>query len=142
MSPHRQLSTSSHRHPSEIQDIFLGLGLQLHDDPPPEGTSGTPDEQREDARDMEYSMVLHDGTGVIESETYHYAFPGKGAGKEELNDASIRFSRVVLERILELQRVKSMDVSHPISTSDARERLIGTGQSGGWSSAHTRGAAS
>lgn len=124
MSPHRQLSVSSHRHPTEIQEIFLGLGLQLHDTPPPpdghsssEETgpfnhdSSTRRDHAEGMRDMEYSMVLHDGTGVTESETYHYAFPGKDAGEEELQKASIKFSRVVLGRILELQRVKSMDVS-------------------------------
>ena len=126
MSPHRQLSISSRRHPTEIQEIFLGLGLQLHDAPPPgedqssSTVTGASDhgasskgEHAEGTRDMEYSMVLHDGTGVTESETYHYAFPGKGAGAEELGKAGIKFSRVVLERILELQRSKSMDVSSP-----------------------------
>jgi hypothetical protein len=117
MSPHRQLSISSHRHPTEINEIFLGLGLKLHDTPPPsENDSDTSarasggEPSGDGVRDMEYSLVLHDGTGVTESETYHYPFPGKGTDAEGINKAAIKFSREVLGRILELQRTKSMDV--------------------------------
>lgn len=63
MSPHRQLSQSSNRHPTQDQDIFLGFASSL----------SPPDKEHPDApRKLDYSFVLHDGSGVVESEDYTF----------------------------------------------------------------------
>lgn len=62
-------------------------------------------------REIEYSMVLHDGTGVTESETFRYKFDGNGQGEEGREKEAHGLAGEVLGRIVDLQREKKMDVS-------------------------------
>ena len=98
MSPHRRLSTVSRRQPSQIQDIFLGLAFQLAD-----GPSAA-------ERDLEYTAVLHDATGVVESETFHMQVKLGGDDKEMVEKEAWRVSQEVLELLQKIEKEKSMNV--------------------------------
>jgi hypothetical protein len=113
MSPHRQLSHTSKRRPTQIQEIFVGLALQLHDRTPPSdnGEASKTDNGDKHLRDMEYSIVLHDGTGVTESETYHHPYAGRLEEEDTLSDAARALTEEIIGRMAEIQKTKSVDVS-------------------------------
>ena len=96
MSPHRTLSHHSRRQPTTIQDIFLGIAYTLA--PASEGKS---------TRDLEYTAVLHDGTGVVGSETFHMDYNEKNG---EVAEAK-RVSGEVLKLMRKIQTEKGMNVS-------------------------------
>jgi hypothetical protein len=97
MSPHRRLSINSQRHPSQIQDIFLGLAFQLHP---------ARDPARPNDRDLEYTAVLNDATGVIESETFHLDFHVHDDAEPELQADEVRR---LLGPLMELTRTIQVD---------------------------------
>jgi len=100
MSPHRQLSQSSNRKPTGIQDIFLGFASDLK--PVQNGDTFQP-------RKLEYTCVLHDGMGVIESQTYTFDYTvheDEIARREETK----RFSSEVLSLMRDIQTNKAMNV--------------------------------
>ncbi|WWC91987.1 uncharacterized protein L201_006941 [Kwoniella dendrophila CBS 6074] len=105
MSPHRQLSISSKRHPTQIQDIFLGLALSLGDQPEDNNNNG-----KDQGRDLEYSAVLHDGTGVVESETFHTKYYTKDKNEDQLAEENKRIGREVLGLLRSIQTDKGMNV--------------------------------
>ncbi|WVQ94959.1 hypothetical protein IAU59_002049 [Kwoniella sp. CBS 9459] len=105
MSPHRQLSISSKRHPTQIQDIFLGLGLSLGPQPTERNKDGS-----DPGRELEYSAVLHDGTGVVESETFHTRYYVEGKDSEGKAEENKRIGREVLGLIRSIQTDKGMNV--------------------------------
>ena len=96
MSPHRTLSYHSRRQPTTVQDIFLGIAFILA--PASEGKS---------SRDLEYTAVLHDGTGVVGSETFHMDYNEKNG---EVAEAK-RVSEHVLKLMRKIQTEKGMNVS-------------------------------
>jgi hypothetical protein len=99
MSPHRSLSYQSSRHPTTIQDIFLGLALKLH-----------PAQTNNKTRDLEYTVVLHDGTGVVESETYHHDFDIASENEHEQGEEASRFAGKLLDVIRKVQTEKGYNV--------------------------------
>lgn len=103
MSPHRQLSQSSHRKPTAVQDIFLGFASSLR---PP-----TNDNEPE-LRVLEYSCVLHDGTGVVESESYTFDFTVYEDEKKAAKEVQ-RFGEELLALMRKIQTNKGMNVSNP-----------------------------
>ncbi|OCF61516.1 trehalose synthase [Kwoniella mangroviensis CBS 10435] len=105
MSPHRKLCISSKRHPTQIQDIFLGLALSLS----PQPTDRKPDGS-DPGRELEYSAVLHDGTGVVESETFHTRYYSHGKEGDDLAEENKRIGREVLGLIRSIQTDKGMNV--------------------------------
>ena len=104
MSPHRKLSVSSNRNPTVIQDIFLGLSMQLA--PQPELKDG-----QDPGRELEYTAVLHDGTGVVESETFHFNYKCHGKDEDALASEAKKFSTEVLALMRSIQTDKHMKVS-------------------------------
>jgi hypothetical protein len=110
MSPNRQLSYSSARHPTKIQEVFVGMAFHFH---PAKGDSkgrDFADESKGKEGDMEYTMVLHDGTGVMESETFHRDFESH-KGEEARAKAAADFAEEVLVRLIDVQEKQKMDVS-------------------------------
>lgn len=69
------------------------------------------DSKNNGEQDMEYSLVLHDGTGITESETFHYAFPAKGGDEKARDQAAKAFGGEIIHKVVELQKTKTMDVS-------------------------------
>ena len=100
MSPHRQLSQSSHRKPTAVQDIFLGFASSLK--PAKDGQTGP--------RTLEYACVLHDGMGVVESETYTFDFTVYEKDEEAAKEVT-RFGDEVLALMRKIQTNKGMNVS-------------------------------
>jgi hypothetical protein len=108
MSPHRQISFSSNRHPSSIQDIFLGLAFVLQ-------PATSPDAE---TRKLQYTAVLHDGTGVVESEDYQYDFKiFKGDEIKEAEEVN-RFVAELLKIIRKAQTEKGYNVGSVITRPD------------------------
>ncbi|WWC64868.1 uncharacterized protein I303_107482 [Kwoniella dejecticola CBS 10117] len=105
MSPHRQLSISSKRHPTQIQDIFIGLALSLGDQPSERKSDGS-----DPGRDLEYSAVLHDGTGVVESETFHTKYYIDGKTFDEVTEENKRIAKEILGLMRSIQTDKGMNV--------------------------------
>ncbi|WVR09670.1 hypothetical protein IAU60_006745 [Kwoniella sp. DSM 27419] len=101
MSPHRKLSISSNRHPTSIQDVFLGLAFTLA---PPD------DKSKSNGRELEYSMVLHDGTGVVESETMHYRYHDHGKDLEQRLEENKKFGMELLGLMRSIQTDKAMNI--------------------------------
>jgi len=99
MSPHRQLSYSSHRQPTKVQDVFVGLALLKTDQ-----------SKSDDKRNLEYTVVIHDGTGVIESETYNIEMNIKEGKQHAEPEEASRISEDVLQKIGRVQREKGMNV--------------------------------
>jgi hypothetical protein len=100
MSPHRQLSQQSHREPTAVQDIFLGFASSLK--PAKDGHTGP--------RTLEYACVLHDGMGVVESETYTFDFTVYDDEKEAAKEIR-RFGEDALALMRKIQTNKGMNVS-------------------------------
>ncbi|KAK4689437.1 hypothetical protein P7C73_g671, partial [Tremellales sp. Uapishka_1] len=99
-SPQRKLSHSSHRKPSKVQDIFVGIAF--HIEPSTKETH--------DGRDLEYSAVLHDGTGVVESETFTMKIYTDGKDEAGLVEEAHKVSIKVLGLIGKIQREKHVNV--------------------------------
>ena len=99
MSPHRRVSTESQRKPSAVQDIFLGLAFSLD-----------PQSTEKPAKNLEYTVILNDGTGVVESETYHFDFRTHGLDAEGQAVEAKRFAREILQLIRMIQTKKGMNV--------------------------------
>lgn len=105
MSPHRQLSRRSTRTSSitrEIEESFLGLAFKLHPQP---------DDQKAE-RDLEYAMVVHDGTGVVESETFTSKVTTSGKSEDGLKEEVKRVSSEVLRRVRQYEEDRHVKVSH------------------------------
>lgn len=103
MSPHRQLSRRSTRTSSvthEIEEAFLGLAFKLH--PQPEG--------KDASRELEYAMVVHDGTGVVGSETFTAKVTTQGKNEDGLKDEVKRISREVLARVKQYEEDRQVKV--------------------------------
>ncbi|ORY25443.1 hypothetical protein BCR39DRAFT_544106 [Naematelia encephala] len=101
MSPHRRLSLVSNRQNSSIQDAFIGLAFQIS---PPTDDPTKP-------RDLEYTVVLHDGTGVVESETFHFDYHQQKDGDEAGKTAEAkRFAQQGLALVRSVQTQKGMNV--------------------------------
>lgn len=104
MSPHRHLSRKSSRRSSVTRDIeesFLGLAFKLHPQP----------EEQNASRDLEYAMVVHDGTGVVEGETFTMQVCTSGMKEEQLREEVKRVSKEVLGRVREYETDRGVKVS-------------------------------
>ncbi len=100
MSPHRQLSQRSHRHPQTEQDVFIGFASSL---------GPIKSEDKSAPRDLEYTVVLHDGTGVIETETFHFEFTVYEDERKAEKEVK-RFSNETLGLLRDIQSNKRMNV--------------------------------
>ena len=104
MSPHRQLSRRSTRTSfvaREIEESFLGLAFKLHPQP----------EDADAKRDLEYAMVVHDGTGVVESETFTTHVTTAGKNQDGLKEEVKRVSREILDRVRQYEEDRHVKVS-------------------------------
>ncbi|KAK8853482.1 hypothetical protein IAR55_004189 [Kwoniella newhampshirensis] len=119
MSPHRRLSHNTNRTPTQIQDIFIGVALQLHPQP------SIPEGGEDPGRDLEYSVVLHDGTGVVESETFHTKFWTEDKDDEGLANEAKRVSREMLAVQRSVQTEKGMNVRLVAVAEPVPEELRG-----------------
>ncbi|WVQ83736.1 hypothetical protein IAT38_005880 [Cryptococcus sp. DSM 104549] len=104
MAPHRRLSAHSNRNPTAIQDIFIGVGLSLGPQP-----SFGPNEE-DPGRDLVHTAVLHDGTGVIESEPFHTKFYSHGKDEEGLAQETKRVTREMLDLLRTIQTERGVNV--------------------------------
>lgn len=109
--PKRRLSTTSSRQPTTIQDIFIGVGLQLA--PQPDISEG----QEDPGRDLEYSAVIHDGTGIIDSETFHTTFHTYGKDEDGLAAEMKRVARDMLYLLRAIQTNRQVNVSDSLTFS-------------------------
>lgn len=119
MSPQRQFSLDSQRHPTKISDIFLGLAFRVigpdDDDEHQQGQQldgdkWTPGEVGPVTSRLAGTLVMHDGTGIIGSETmavplHEHAPPG-----EQRSDVK-HFKQKLFELINELSTKKNTNVS-------------------------------
>ena len=105
MSPHRSLSISSTRRPSQLQDVFIGIAFQLAPQPVIKGG------QEDKGRDLEYSVVLHDGTGVTDSETFHFQYHTHDLDADEQGEEAKKFTSEMLGVMRKIQSEKSLKVS-------------------------------
>ncbi|WVQ75698.1 hypothetical protein IAR50_005328 [Cryptococcus sp. DSM 104548] len=103
--PRRRLSTQSNRSPTHIQDTFIGVGLRLG--PQPEY-----DHAREEdpGRDLEHSAVIHDGTGVVDSETFHTVFYTEGKDEAGLAEETKRTMREMLGMLRAVQTQRGINI--------------------------------
>ncbi|OWZ62460.1 hypothetical protein AYX14_05083 [Cryptococcus neoformans] len=111
--PKRRLSTTSSRQPTTIQDIFIGVGLQLSPQP------DIPEGHEDPGRDLEYSAVIHDGTGILDSETFHTTFFTYGKDEDGLAAEMKRVARDMLYLLRAIQtnrqvNIKMIAVAEPI----------------------------
>lgn len=130
MSPHRRLSVYSRRHPTQVQDIFLGLAFLLH---PPDPS--TPAARDPHMRVLEYTTVLNDGTGVLESETFHMDFRLADGDDPERSAPEVRKLMGELTHLVgKLQEEKGMNVSGATrkQTNGAVRRFGCVGRGGWW----------
>lgn len=103
MSPHRRLSTrTSRKRPEarEVEDTFLGLAFQLHP------KSGGDDGQR----DLDYAIVVHDGTGVVESETFKTKIQVDGLDAAQLTHSVREMSKEVLGKVKDYEATRGLKV--------------------------------
>ena len=111
MSPHRSLTRRSSRRPSaerEIEESFLGLAFKLHPQP---------EDDKDGKRDLEYAMVAHDGTGVVESETFTTQVMIAGKSQDGLAEEVKRISKEVLARVREYEEDRHVKVClYPTTT--------------------------
>lgn len=56
--------------------------------------------------------MLHDGTGVTDSETFHHPFDVEGKSEEERTEIVKGFSKEVIKLIRRIQTEKSVNVSN------------------------------
>lgn len=105
--PKRRLSTTSSRQPTSIQDIFIGVGLQLSPQP------DIPEGQEDPGRDLEYSAVIHDGTGILDSETFHTTYFTYGKDEDGLAAEMKRVARDMLDLLRAVQTNRQVNVSDP-----------------------------
>lgn len=92
MSPRRHLARRSRRRPAvsrDIEETFLGLAFKLHPQP----------KDGKAKRDLEYAMVVHDGTGVVEGETFTTQVQIEGADQEQVRGEVKRVSEEVMGRV-------------------------------------------
>jgi hypothetical protein len=104
MSPLRQLSRRSTRNSfvtREIEESFLGLAFKLHPQP----------EDKDAKRELEYAMVVHDGTGVVESETFTTHVTTAGKNQDGLKEEVKRVSKEVLGRVRQYEEERHVKVS-------------------------------
>lgn len=106
--PKRRLSTTSSRQPTTIQDIFIGVGLQLSPQP------DIPEGHEDPGRDLEYSAVIHDGTGILDSETFHTTFFTFGKDEDGLAAEMKRVTRDMLYLLRAIQTNRQVNVSDPL----------------------------
>jgi len=85
----------------EIEELFLGLAFKLHPQP----------DDKDTKRDLEYAMVVHDGTGVVESETFTTQVTIAGKSQDELKEEVKRVSREVLVRVRQYEEERHVKVS-------------------------------
>lgn len=106
MSRHRRMSTTTHRKSSvsrDIEDTFLGLAFQLLPQPK-DGGQGP-------KRKCEYAIVIHDGTGVVEGETFTTEVRTEGLGEEELTQEVRELSKEVLGKVKDYEVDRGLKVS-------------------------------
>lgn len=138
MSPQRQFSLDSRRQPTKISDIFLGLAFrvigpdtdeeyipandqrkqhkqqqQQQGQQEQDGDKWTPGEIGPVTHRLEGTFVMHDGTGIVGSETmavplHEHAPPG-----EQRSDVK-HFKHKLFELINELSTKKNTNVSETI----------------------------
>jgi hypothetical protein len=111
MSPHRQLSRRSTRTSTatrEIEESFLGLAFKLHPQP----------DNKDEQRDLEYAMVVHDGTGVVESETVTTKVTTQGKSEDGLRQEVMRVSVEVLGRVRQYEEDRHVKASPTRSRED------------------------
>jgi len=96
----------------EIEESFLGLAFKLHPQP----------DQKDAKRDLEYAMVVHDGTGVVESETFTTQVTTAGKGEEVLKDEVKRVSREVLGKVRQYEENRRVKVS--VALTEKKRVLI------------------
>jgi hypothetical protein len=104
MSPHRTLTRRSSRRPSaerEIEESFLGLAFKLHPQP---------EDDKDGKRDLEYAMVVNDGTGVVEGETFTTQVITSGKTREGLAEEVKRVGKEVLARVREYEEDRHVKV--------------------------------
>lgn len=130
MSPHRQLSQSSNRKPSSVQDIFVGFASSLAPADPNDPSK---------PRNLEYACVLNDGTGVISSETYNFEFTVK-EDEKEAREETARFGSEVLALLRSVQTQQGMNVRNAQRGKPATSRMLMAGPIGGCRGAGTGGA--
>jgi hypothetical protein len=101
MAPHRKLSVSSHRKPKGVQEIFLGLATSL----------APPDPSHPDGpRKLDYSCVLHDGSGVVGSENFTRDFTVHADYEASKKEVGL-FVNEVLKMMRDVQTHGGMNVS-------------------------------
>jgi hypothetical protein len=95
---------TSKRHPTRVGDTFIGLAFILQDQP-----AGTEDGE-DQGRDLEYTCVLHDGTGVTESETFHMTIYTLGKDEDGMTEEVKRVRNEVFGMIAKVQKSQSLNV--------------------------------
>lgn len=103
------MSTGTKRKPSEsreIEDTFLGLAFQLH----PQPKDGGLDTKRK----IDYAMVVHDGTGVVEGETFTTEIRTEGLNDDQLTEQVRELSKEVLGRVRDYETNRGLKVGHPL----------------------------
>jgi hypothetical protein len=102
MSPTRHLSLGSPYKSSfsfEIEDAFLGLAFKLH-----------PSANDQGSRELEYAMVIHDGTGVVEAETFTTQVTIQDLREDDLRQEIMSIRKEVLDRIRLYETDRGMKV--------------------------------
>jgi hypothetical protein len=103
MSSRPHLSRKSSKRPAvsrEIEDAFLGLAFKLHPQP----------KEQDAKRDLEYAIVVHDGTGIVEGETFTTQVKIAGTNQEGVRDQVKRLSGEILGRIREYEADRGVKV--------------------------------
>lgn len=102
MTPKRRLTNDSARHPTAIQEVFVGLAFDI---------SGQHGALGSDERTVKYRLIIHDGTGVVEAETFSQPYDA-GIGDEVARvKMARRLLKEVMGKLMDLQRCRMMDVS-------------------------------
>lgn len=93
------LSKSTHRHPAELGDIFVGLAMAL-----------SPAKPGEPGRDLEWTIALHDGMGVIGSQTYHRTVHVEGRDEAELRAEVAEGGNAIIKELARVAKQRCLKV--------------------------------
>jgi len=77
------------------------LAFKLHSQP----------EDKDAKRELEYAMVVHDGTGVVESETFTTLVTTAGNDQNGLKEEVKRVSKEVLGKVRQYEKERHIKVS-------------------------------
>lgn len=85
----------------DIEETFLGLAFKLHPQPQDKGAK----------RELEYAMVVHDGTGVVEGESFTTHVQIEGLGEKQVLEQVKDVTKEVLARIRDYETDRGVKVS-------------------------------